>query len=62
MFQIYIHKIKGLTDNLIDRCKSSGFKSMCLTVDTVTAGNRERDHSGDSQLHLKLTLKSILGL
>ena len=44
MFQIYIHKLKGLTDNLIDRCKSSGFKSMCLTVDTVTAGNRERDH------------------
>ena len=26
MFQIYIHKLKGLTDNLIDRCKSSGFK------------------------------------
>jgi L-lactate dehydrogenase (cytochrome) len=61
MFQIYIHKIKGLTDNLIDRCKSSGFNAMCLTVDTVTAGNRERDHRWGFTTPPKLTLKSILG-
>jgi L-lactate dehydrogenase (cytochrome) len=61
MFQIYIHKIKGLTDNLIDRCKSSGFKAMCLTVDTVVAGNRERDHRWGFTTPPKLTLKSILG-
>jgi len=60
MFQIYIHKIKGLTDNLIDRCKSSGFNAMCLTVDTVTAGNRERDHRWGFTTPPKLTLKSIL--
>ena len=60
MFQIYIHKLKGLTDNLIDRCKDSGFKSMCLTVDTVTAGNRERDHHWGFTTPPKLTLKSIL--
>ena len=61
MFQIYIHKIKGLTDNLIDRCKSSGFNAMCLTVDTVVAGNRERDHRWGFTTPPKLTLKSILG-
>tara|TARA_B110001452_G_scaffold59532_1_gene46340 strand:- start:788 stop:1936 length:1149 start_codon:yes stop_codon:yes gene_type:complete len=61
MFQIYIHKIKGLTDNLIDRCKSSGFNAMCLTVDTVTAGNREKDHRWGFTTPPKLTLKSILG-
>ena len=61
MFQIYIHKLKGLTDNLIDRCKSSGFKSMCLTVDTVTAGNRERDHYWGFATPPKLNIKSILG-
>jgi L-lactate dehydrogenase (cytochrome) len=60
MFQIYIHKVKGLTDNLIDRCKSSGFKAMCLTVDTVVAGNRERDHRWGFTTPPKLTLKSIL--
>ena len=61
MFQIYIHKIKGLTDNLIDRCKRSGFNAMCLTVDTVVAGNRERDHRWGFTTPPKLTLKSILG-
>ena len=61
MFQIYIHKIKGLTDNLIDRCKSSGFNAMCLTVDTVVAGNRERDHRWGFTTPPKITLKSILG-
>ena len=61
LFQIYIHKVKGLTDNLIDRCKSSGFNAMCLTVDTVVAGNRERDHRWGFTTPPKLTLKSILG-
>jgi L-lactate dehydrogenase (cytochrome) len=60
MFQIYIHKVKGLTDNLIDRCKSSGFKAMCLTVDTVVAGNRERDHRWGFTTPPKLTLRSLL--
>ena len=59
LFQIYIHKAKGLTDNLIDRCKSSGFNAMCLTVDTVVAGNRERDHRWGFTTPPKLTLKSI---
>ena len=61
LFQIYIHKVKGLTDNLIDRCKTSSFNAMCLTVDTVVAGNRERDHRWGFTTPPKLTLKSILG-
>ena len=60
MFQIYIHKTQGLTDNLIDRCKSSGFNAMCLTVDTIVAGNRERDHKWGFTTPPKLTLKSIM--
>ncbi len=60
MFQLYIHKDQGLTDNLIDRCKSSGFKAMCLTVDTVVAGNRERDHRWGFTTPPKLTFKSLL--
>jgi L-lactate dehydrogenase (cytochrome) len=42
LFQLYIHKDTGLTDNLIERCKKAGFNSMCLTVDTVVGGNREK--------------------
>jgi len=60
MFQIYIHKTQGLTDNLIDRCKSSGFNAMCLTVDTIVAGNRERDHKWGFTTPPKLTFKSLM--
>ena len=60
LFQLYIHKDKGLTDNLIDRCKQSGFNSMCLTVDAVVAGNRERDHRTGFSTPPRLKLNSLL--
>ena len=60
LFQLYIHKDKGLTNNLIERCKKSGFNSMCLTVDAVVAGNRERDHRTGFSTPPKLTLGSLL--
>jgi len=60
LFQLYIHKDQSLTDNLIDRCKSSGFNALCLTVDTVVAGNRERDHRTGFTTPPKLTLKSLM--
>ena len=60
LFQLYIHKDKGLTDNLIERCKKAGFNSMCLTVDTVVAGNRERDRRTGFTTPPKLTLGSLL--
>ena len=62
LFQLYIHKDQALTDNLIDRCKSSGFKGLCLTVDTVVAGNREKDHRTGFTTPPKLTLKSLMSL
>ena len=60
LFQLYIHKDKGLTDNLIERCKQTGFNSMCLTVDTVVAGNRERDRRTGFTTPPKLTLASLI--
>ena len=60
LFQLYIHRDKGLTDNLIERCKKSGFNSMCLTVDAVVAGNRERDHRTGFSTPPRLTLGSLL--
>jgi len=60
MFQLYIHKDRGLTDNLIERCKKSGFNSMCLTVDAVVAGNRERDYRTGFTTPPRLTLGSLL--
>ena len=60
LFQLYIHRDRGLTDNLIERCKKSNFNSMCLTVDTVVAGNRERDRRTGFSTPPKLTLESLL--
>ena len=60
LFQLYIHKDRGLTDNLLERCRKSGFNSMCLTVDTVVAGNRERDRRTGFTTPPKLTLGSLL--
>ena len=60
LFQLYIHKDRGLTDNLIERCKRSGFNAMCLTVDTVVAGNREKDHRTGFSTPPRLTLNSLI--
>ena len=60
LFQLYIHKDQALTDNLIDRCKIAKFKGLCLTVDTVVAGNREKDHRTGFTTPPKLTLKSLM--
>lgn len=43
MFQIYVFRDRGVTSNFVQRCKSAGYKALCLTVDTPVAGNRERD-------------------
>ncbi|TNE61902.1 MAG: alpha-hydroxy-acid oxidizing protein [Alphaproteobacteria bacterium] len=43
MFQIYVHKDRGLTLEFVDRARACGYDALCLTVDMTMAGNRERD-------------------
>ena len=42
MFQLYIHKDKGLNRSMVERCKAAKFDAITLTVDTIVSGNRER--------------------
>lgn len=42
LFQLYIHKDKGLNTSMIERCKAAKFDAIALTVDTIVSGNRER--------------------
>ena len=42
MFQLYIHKDKGLNRALVERCKAAKFDAIALTVDTIVSGKRER--------------------
>jgi L-lactate dehydrogenase (cytochrome) len=60
LFQIYVHKDPGLTTNLIERCRVAGFNALGLTVDTIVAGNRERDYHTGMTTPPKLNLRSLL--
>ena len=60
LFQLYVHKDRSISDDLIDRSRNSGFDAMCLTVDTLVAGNREKDHRTGFTTPPKLTFKSLM--
>ena len=60
LFQLYVHKDKSITDDLVERCKRAHFDGLCLTVDTIVAGNRERDHRTGFTTPPKLTFKSLV--
>ncbi|MGE3691443.1 MAG: alpha-hydroxy acid oxidase [Novosphingobium sp.] len=42
MFQLYVHKDKGLNRSMIERCQEAKFDALALTVDTIVGGKRER--------------------
>jgi len=42
LFQLYIHKDKGLNRSMIERCQAAKFDALALTVDTIVGGKRER--------------------
>lgn len=43
LYQLYIFKDRGLTEEWIARSKASGYDALALTVDLPVHGNRERD-------------------
>jgi L-lactate dehydrogenase (cytochrome) len=58
-FQLYIHKDRGLSWDFIERCKQSNYSAICLTVDTLVAGNREKDLYTGMVIPPKFTLRSL---
>ena len=60
IFQLYFHKDRGLTNSMIDKCKSFNIDALALTVDTITGGNRERDLKTGFTSPPKITFKSFL--
>ena len=42
LFQLYVHKDKGLNRSMIERCQAAKFDAIALTVDTIVSGKRER--------------------
>lgn len=60
MFQLYVHKDKGLNHAMIERCKAAKFDAIALTVDTIVGGNRERCLKTGFTSPPRLTLASLM--
>ncbi len=60
MFQLYVLRDPAINEELIDRCRLAKYDALCLTVDTVVQGNRERDLRTGMTVPPKPTLSSLL--
>ena len=60
LFQMYIHKDKGLNESMIEKCKINKFDALAITLDTVVGGNRERDLKTGFTSPPKVGLNSFL--
>ncbi|GBE92660.1 alpha-hydroxy acid oxidase [Nostoc cycadae] len=61
-FQLYIHKDRGLTRNLVERAYAAGYQALCLTVDAPILGRRERDLRNEFTLPSGLHLANIVNI
>ncbi|AFY45101.1 alpha-hydroxy acid oxidase [Nostoc sp. PCC 7107] len=61
-FQLYIHKDRGLTRNLVERAYAAGYQGLCLTVDAPILGRRERDLRNEFTLPSGLHLANIVNI
>lgn len=59
MFQAYIFRDRGLTKELVERCRQSQYDALCLTMDTPIAGNRERDKASGMTMPPRFTWRSL---
>ena len=58
-FQVYVHKDRDLTRDLVARAKGAGFEALVLTVDAPVWGLRERDRRNKFSLPHPLTLANF---
>lgn len=56
VYQFYFHKDRGLNRAMLQSAKECGIKTMMLTVDSITGGNRERDLRTGFAIPFRLTL------
>lgn len=61
LFQLYVHKDKGLNRSMIERCRAAQFDCIALTVDTIVSGKRERCARSGFTSPPKFTARNLLG-
>ena len=57
-FQLYFHKDREVTKDLLKRVEAAGYQAVCLTVDTPTLGRREPDIRNGLHLPPKVILRN----
>lgn len=60
-FQIYVWRDKTIVADLITRCRASGYRALCLAVDTPVLGNRERDLQNGQKIPALLRANILKG-
>lgn len=61
LFQLYLLNDDALNLAMIDRARDAGFDAICLTVDTIVAGNRERDLRHGLTVPPRLNIAGLAG-
>ncbi len=59
-FQVYAWRDRGLVEDMVDRCRASGYEALVMTVDTAVLGRRERDVRRGFEMPPKLGLGTLL--
>ena len=58
-FQIYVWRDRELLKSFFERCRNSGYKALCLTVDVPVFGQRERDLKSGLTIPPELTFRTM---
>lgn len=61
LFQLYVHKDKGLNRSMIEHCQAARFDCIALTVDTIVSGKRERCARSGFTSPPRFTPRNLLG-
>ena len=59
-FQVYAWRDRGLVEDMVDRCRASGYEALVMTVDTAVLGRRERDVRRGFEMPPKLGIGTLL--
>jgi L-lactate dehydrogenase (cytochrome) len=59
-FQLYVWRDRSVLKNFLERCGTSGYAALCLTVDMPTLGQRERDLRNGMTIPPRPRLAAIL--
>ena len=60
-FQLYFSKDRDFTSQMLNDCKSLGYKAIVFTVDAPRLGTRERDERNSFKMPDHLTLGNFIG-